>query len=78
MVYNHNVPIAIPSSTERRTFESGLSAIADIFFRFSNANVDDLLLVARDVGNVSKIRCKALYMRALYQVEDGHAISDWT
>ena len=78
MVYNHNVPIAIPSSTERRTFESGLRAIADIFFRFSNANVDDLLLVARVVGNVSKIRCKALYMCALYQVEDGHAISDWT
>jgi hypothetical protein len=75
MVYNHNVFIAMPSSTEMRTFESGLSAIADIFFRFSNANVDDLLLVARDV---SRIRCKALYMYALYQVEDGHAISDRT
>jgi hypothetical protein len=33
-----------PSSTEIKIFESGLSAIADIFFRFSNANVKDLLL----------------------------------
>lgn len=57
MFYNCNVLSGMPSSTEMSTFESGLSAIAETFFRFSNANVDDLLLVAR---YVSTIRCSAL------------------
>jgi hypothetical protein len=34
----------IPSSTVTRTLASGLSAMAAIFFRFSNENVRDLLL----------------------------------
>lgn len=33
-----------PSSTLTRTFESGLKAIAEMFFRFSNGRVRDLLL----------------------------------
>ena len=33
-----------PSSTDTSTFPSGLSAITAIFFRFSNAKVNDLLL----------------------------------
>lgn len=53
-----------PSSTLTRTLESGLSAIAAIFFLFSKENVNDLLLKNRELVKEGYIDSKTYFTRS--------------
>ena len=56
-----------------KTFESGLSATAAIFFRFSKGSVRDLLLWRR----ISWLYQKRRDYHSLYEVEHRNTISHW-